>query len=108
RFGAVSPQDAHVGDPERPVNAREVLNDRSGAENRAEDLRDRPRFPQLTRWKSQDNDVSNSLPSPRRTFDRNAGGPQSFADFLTWVAVRDADRKRWVVFHSSPKGPEVK
>src|SRR5881409_3906045 len=71
-------------------------------------LRDRPRFPQLTQRKSEDEDVANSLPPPRRAFDRDARRTQSFADFLTWVALRDADRKRWAGLYFRAKGAEVK
>src|SRR5438128_7149875 len=106
-FGPASPQHANVGCAQRSMNARDVLNDRPDAEDRAEDLRDRPRFPQLTQRKSEDEDVANSLPPPRRAFDRDARRTQSFADFLTWVALRDADRKRRAVLYPSSKRAEV-
>src|SRR5207249_12894 len=107
-FGPASPQHANVGCAQRSMNARDVLNDRPDAEDRAEDLRDRPRFPRLTQRKSEDEDVANSLPPPRRAFDRDARRTQSFADFLTWVALRDADRKRWAGLYFRAKGAEVK
>src|SRR5207249_8314771 len=107
-FGPASPQHANVGCAQRSMDARDVLNDRPDAEDRAEDLRDRPRFPQLTQRKSEDEDVANSLPPPRRAFDRDARRTQSFADFLTWVALRDADRKRWAGLYFRAKGAEIK
>jgi len=84
------------------------LNDGSGAEDRAEDLPDRTPFLPLARRKSDDEDVANSLPSPRRMFDRNARRNESFADFPTWVALHHAKRKLYAVLDPRAKGTEVK
>src|SRR5438128_1976345 len=61
----VSPQDSNVGDAQGSVNARDVLDDRSRAEDRAEDLPNQSSFRQLPWRNSEDEDLANPLPPPR-------------------------------------------
>src|SRR5256712_5422248 len=103
RFGSVSPEDLNVRNPHRPVDPGTVLDYGSSAQDDTEDFGDHASLWLPFGRQSEDEDVTDPLPSSGRMREGNARGLESFADFVAWIPMPEAMGKIDVRLEAGPQ-----
>src|SRR2546428_49613 len=107
RFGSVSPEDLNVRNPHRPVDPGTVLDYGSSAQDDTEDFGDHASLWLPFGRQSEDEDVTDPLPSSGRMREGNARGLESFADFVAWIPRPEAMGKIDVRLDAGAKWGEI-
>src|SRR5207245_3131071 len=107
RFRSVSPQDSHVRKAQGPVDSGAVLDHGSSAEDRPENLGDRSSTRLPFGRQSDDEDVTDALPSSGRMLQRNVRSHQPIANLAAWIPWRPAIGKIEVWLEACAKWGEI-